>query len=321
MLIEFDTPSSVMHSDILSYMDVSLVDGLYEPPIPFETLAKALRANSMHGSAIDVKRNMASYSVSLSPLLSKRNLKRFLSDYLTFGNGYFVVIRNVFKEIISIKHIPALFMRRREDLKGYTYKPKAESDEGRIDYAPGKIFHLSEYDVCQEIYGMPQYIGSMISIWLSEDATLFRRQYYLNGSHAGYILYLDDPHMTNEQENDIKNQLKKKGGLRAFKNLFIRSKSKDSKEPKLIPIAQVEPKDAFKQIKNATTDDILATHRVPLELMSVRKEGFSPGGDLNKIDRIFYKNELMPLLESICEINDFVGQNVVTINEYVTLSD
>ena len=321
MLIEFDTPSSVMHSDILSYMEVSLADGLYEPPIPFETLAKALRANAMHGSAIDVKRNMASYSVTLSSVLSKRNLKRFLSDYLTFGNAYLVVVRNVFNEVISMKHIPALFMRRREGLKGYTYKPKSESDEGRIDYAEGKIFHLVEYDACQEIYGMPQYVGALISIWLSEDATLFRRQYYINGSHAGYILYLDDPNMTDDQEKAIKKQLKKKGGLGAFKNLFIRTKGSNSKEPKLIPIAQVEPKDAFKQIKNETTNDILATHRVPLELMSVRKEGFSPAGDLNKIDRIFYKNELMPLLESVCEINEFVGQEIVTIKEYEKLSD
>ena len=309
-----------MHSDILNYMEVSLVDGLYEPPIPFETLAKALRANAMHGSAIDVKRNMSSYSVSLSSVLSKKNLKRFLSDYLTFGNAYLVVVRNVFNKVISMKHIPALFMRRREGLKGYTYKP-TESDDGRIDYAPGKIFHLAEYDVCQEIYGMPQYIGALISIWLSEDSTLFRRQYYINGSHAGYILYLDDPNMTETQENAIRTQLKKKGGLGAFKNLFIRSKGSNGKEPKLIPIAQVEPKDAFKQIKNATTDDILATHRVPLELMSVQKEGFTPGGDLNKIDHIFYKNELMPLLESVCEINEFVGQEIVTIKEYEKLSD
>ena len=318
MLIEFDTPCSVMNSDILNYMEVSLQDGLYEPPIPFDTLAKALRANPLHGSAIDVKRNMAAYSVELN-LLSKRDLKRFLSDFLTFGNGYLLLVRNLLNEPVKLKHLPALYMRRRENLDGFTYKPKFDSNEGRIDYACGKVFHLSEYDVCQEIYGMPQYIGALISIWLSEDATLFRRQYYLNGSHAGYILYIDDPNMTDDQEDKIKSQLRKKGGLGAFKNLFIRSKGGESKEPKLIPIAQVEAKDAFKDIKNMTTNDVLASHRVPLELMSVRRDGFNPAGDLNKIDHIFHKNELVPLLESVCEINDFVGRQVVTIKDYQSI--
>ena len=73
-----------MTSDILDYMDVALVDGLYEAPIPLDTLAKATRANPMHGSALYVKRNMASSTVTLSPLISKRHLKRFLDDFLTF---------------------------------------------------------------------------------------------------------------------------------------------------------------------------------------------------------------------------------------------
>ncbi len=38
--------------------------------------------------------------------------------------------------------------------------------------------------------------------------------------------------------------------------------------------------------------------------------------DLNKVDRVFYKNELVPLLESVCELNEFVGMDIVTISEY-----
>ena len=55
--IEFSKPVSVMNSDILSYLEVALIDGLYEPPIPLDTLAKALRVNPMHASAIEFKRN------------------------------------------------------------------------------------------------------------------------------------------------------------------------------------------------------------------------------------------------------------------------
>ncbi|WED23512.1 phage portal protein [Vibrio sp. JC009] len=315
--IEFSDPTSVMNSDILSYMEVALIDGLYEPPIPFDTLAKALRANPMHSSAIEFKRNTLAYSVSLAPVLSKGELKRFIQDFLTFGNGYFQIVRNLFGAVVQIKHIPALYMRRREDL-GYTYKPKAYDDDGRIDYRDGQIFHLAEYDVAQEIYGLPQHISGLTSIWLSDDATLFRRQYYRNGSHAGYLLYLNEPTMTEKQEQAIRDKLTAKEGM-AFKNLFVNGKGKDSKAPELKPIGQVEAKDAFKDIKNSTTNDVLSVHRVPLELMSIQREGFSTSNDLNKVDRIFHKNELLPLVDSMMELNEFVGMEVIKVNEYEAL--
>ncbi len=318
-MITFDVPESVMTSDILSYMETALVDGLYEPPIPLETLAKATRANAMHGSALYVKSCMASYTAKLSPIISKRDFKRFIYDYLVFGNGYLLIVRNAFNDVVKIKHLPALYMRAQATIGRYTYKPNTYNDEGRIDYKQGQVFHLKEYDICQEIYGMPQYIGSLSSIWLNEDATLFRRKYYINGAHAGYLLYMNDPNLTGEQEKEIENKLKKQAGIGAFKNLFINGKGKDGKPPELTPIGQVEAKDAFKDVKGMTTNDVLASHRIPLDLMSIVREGFSSSGDLNKVDRIFYKNELVPLLESVCELNDFIDADVISINDYVAL--
>ncbi len=308
-----------MNCDILSYMEVALIDGLYEPPIPLDTLAKAVRANPMHGSALYVKGNMASSSTKLTEQLKRRDYKRFLADYLTFGNGYLLIVRNALGVIDSIKHLPALFMRRCENVDRYTYKPSQISDDGRIDYKVGQVFHLGEYDVCQEIYGLPQYIGALSSIWLNEDATLFRRKYYNNGSHAGYLFYMNDSNLTETQEDEIKKKLQQAGGLGAFKNIFVNAKGRESKAPELTPIGQVEAKDGFKNVKSMTTNDVLASHRIPLDLMSIVREGFSVSSDLNKVDRVFYKNELVPLLESVCELNEFTGQKVVTINEYADL--
>lgn len=315
-MITFDTPESVMSADILSYMEIALVNGLYEPPIPLDTLAKAVRANPMHGSALYVKGNMASSSAILSPLLKKRDFRRFMADFLTFGNGYLQVIRNGFREVVAIKHLPALFMRRKEKIDEYCYKPKEFSDEGQVNYRAGQVFHLTEYDVCQELYGLPQYIGALSSIWLNEDATLFRRKYYINGSHAGYLLYMNDASLTDDQEKAIQQKLTKQG---AFKNLYVNAKGKEGKKPELTPIGQVEAKDAFKDIKSMTTNDVLASHRIPLELMSIVREGFSSSSDLNKVDRVFYKNELVPILELVAELNDFVGMEIVSIKEYEAL--
>lgn len=315
--IEFSNPVSVMNSDILNYLEVALMDGLYEPPIALDTLAKALRVNPMHSSAIEFKRNTLTYAVTVDSALSRRDLKRFIQDYLTFGNGYFQVVRNVLGQVLRIKHIPALYMRRREDL-GYTYKPRAYDDEGRVNFRNGQIFHLAEYDVAQELYGLPQHVSGLTSIWLNDDATLFRRQYYRNGSHAGYLLYMNEPSMTKETENDIRNKLQAKEGM-AFKNLFVNAKGKDTKAPELKPIGQVEAKDSFKDVMNQTTNDVLSLHRVSLELMSVKREGIAASSDLNKVDRIFHKNELLPLIDSLSELNEFVGMNVITANGYESL--
>ncbi|WP_375751595.1 phage portal protein [Vibrio sp. HN007] len=314
--IEFSNPVSVMNSDILSYLEVALIDGLYEPPVALDTLAKALRVNPMHSSAIEFKRNTLAYAVTVSDLISRRDLKRFIQDYLTFGNGYFQVVRNLLGMVVQIKHIPALYMRRREDL-GYTYKPKAYDDDGRIDFRPGQIFHLAEYDIAQELYGLPGHVSGLTSIWLNDDATLFRRQYYRNGQHAGYLLYMNEPSMTKNQEEEIKAKLQAKEGM-AFKNMFVNAKGKDTKAPELKPIGQVEAKDSFKDVKNQTMNDVLALHRVPIELMSVRRESIT-SLDLNKVDWLFHKNELLPLIDAMQELNEFVGTKVITVNEYKSL--
>ncbi|MGL6026806.1 MAG: phage portal protein [Vibrio sp.] len=315
--IDFSNPVSVMNSDILSYLEVALVDGLYEPPIALDTLAKALRVNPMHSSAIEFKRNTLTYAMSIDNILSRRDMKRFIQDFLTFGNGYLQIVRNLLGQVVRIKHMPALYMRRREDL-GYSYKPRTYDDQGRIDYADGQIFHLSEYDVAQEVYGLPQHVSGLTSIWLNDDATLFRRQYYRNGNHAGYLLYMNDPKMSDTQEKEIRDKLRAKDGM-AFKNLFVNAKGKDSKAPELKPIGQVEVKDSFKEVKNQTTNDVLSLHRVPLELMSVKREGIATSSDLNKVDRIFFKNELLPMIDSFCELNEFIGMNVISANKYESL--
>ncbi|KJY78958.1 phage portal protein [Vibrio nigripulchritudo] len=316
--IEFSSPVSVMNSDILSYLEVALVDGLYEPPIALDTLAKALRVNPMHSSAIEFKRNTLVLAIALSGLLTRQDTKRFIQDYLTFGNGYLQVIRGFRGRgaVVGLKHLPALYMRRREDL-GYTYKPKAYDDDGRIDFKHGQIFHLADYDIAQEIYGLPGHVSGLTSIWLNDDATLFRRQYYRNGNHAGYLLYMNDPNMTDKQQEEIKRKLQANEGM-AFKNMFVNAKGKDTNPPELKPIGQVEAKDSFRDVKNQTMNDVLALHRVPIELMSVRRESIT-SLDLSKVDWLFHKNELLPLIDMLQELNDFVGLEVITEKEYKSL--
>ena len=49
-----------------------------------------------------------------------------------------------------------------------------------------------EPDINQEIYGLPGYLSAIPSAFAQRSATLFRRKYYINGSHAGFIMYMTD---------------------------------------------------------------------------------------------------------------------------------
>jgi DNA polymerase-3 subunit beta len=51
------------------------------------------------------------------------------------------------------------------------------------------MFHLQQPDVAQEIYGLPEWLSALQSALLNENATLFRRRYYLNG--AQFVLRAD----------------------------------------------------------------------------------------------------------------------------------
>ena len=89
------------------------------------------------------------------------------------------------------------------------------------EFADGSLFHLMEPDINQEVYGLPEYLASLSAAWLNESATLFRRKYYLNGSRAGFILYMTDAAQNEQDVNGLRKALKDSKGPGNFRNLFV----------------------------------------------------------------------------------------------------
>lgn len=90
-------------------------------------------------------------------------------------------------------------------------------------FTPRSIFHLLEPDINQEIYGLPGYLSAIPSVLLNESATLFRRKYYINGSHAGLIMYMTDAAQDQEDVDNLRNAMKSTKGAANFRNLFMYS--------------------------------------------------------------------------------------------------
>ncbi len=124
-------------------------------------------------------------------------------DFIVFGEAYFQRLTNVIGQVLELRHLPALNMRRKVDGGFVMLLP-----EGReLEFAKDEIEHVMDYDVEQDVYGVPDYLGGMHSLLLNESATLFRRRYFNNGAHAGFIFYTNDPDLSEEDEDNLRLQI------------------------------------------------------------------------------------------------------------------
>ncbi|MDH5185383.1 MAG: phage portal protein, partial [Gammaproteobacteria bacterium] len=284
----------------------------YEPPIDRVGLAKSYPANPHHASALQVKQNILTSCYKPHPLLSRSDFSMWALNYLIFGDCFMERIDNMFGKAIKLKPSPSKYTRRGKNDQFFF----VEGWNKKHTFNPGSICHLMEHDINQEIYGVPYYLAGLQSAWLNEAATLFRRRYYINGSHAGFIMYMTDTIHEEDDITSLRTALKEAKGPGNFRNLFMYAPGGKKDGIQIMPISEVQAKDEFFNIKNVSRDDVLASHRVPLELMSIVPANVGGFGDIEKVNRVFNRNELIPLQTRLRELNDWLGQEVITFEPY-----
>ncbi|MDN0075585.1 phage portal protein [Crenobacter sp. SG2303] len=308
----FGEPLPVLdRREIMDYLECQNAGRWYEPPISWEGLARSWRASVHHNSAIAVKRNVLTRTFQPHPLLSRSAFQQLAQDYLVFGNMYVEAPRNRLGGRMPLAPALAKFVRRGTDLQRYWWVP-GWNQEREL----GELFHLIEHDINQEVYGLPEYLAALNSAWLNESATLFRRKYYLNGSHAGFILYMTDPAQNPDDVDAMRKALRNSKGPGNFRNLFMYAPNGKKDGIQIIPISEVAARDEFFNIKNVTRDDVLAAHRVPAQLMGIIPNNTGGFGDAEKAARVFYENEIAPLQARFQELNDWLGVEVVRFGPY-----
>lgn len=312
----FGDPVPVLdRRELLDYVECVINDRWYEPPVSFDGLARTFRAAVHHSSPLNVKRNILTSSFIPHPLLSQQAFSRFVQDYLVFGNTYLEKRTNRLGGVIGLEPALAKFTRRGIDLDTYWFVQYGLSTQP-YQFTPGNVFHLMEPDLNQEVYGLPEYLSAIPSTLLNESATLFRRKYYLNGSHAGYIMYVTDPSQNQEDVDAMRQAMKSAKGPGNFRNLFMYSPSGKKDGIQIIPLSEVAAKDEFLNIKNVSRDDMLAAHRVPPQMMGIIPNNTGGFGDVEKASRVFVRNELTPLMKRFEELNVWLGEEVVRFEPY-----
>lgn len=317
-VFSFGEPIPVLdRSEILNYFEpVLMYQKYYNTPINLSYLAKALNASPHHQSAITVKKNILLSTCKTTALLPRTQLEKLVQDYLVFGNAYIEVQRNKFGKVIGLSSPLAKYMRVGVE-EGVFYQIVNGFEEHK--FAKGAVFNIVNPDINQEVYGVPEYLAALQSAFLNESATLFRRKYYLNGAHAGSIIYLTDPTQNKDDVAAIKDQIRATKGTGNFKNLFINIPNGKKDGIQVIPLSDAVGKDEFLNIKNASRDDVLAAHRVPPQLMGIIPNNTGGFGDVEKATKVFFVNEIMPLQERLKEINEMVGQEVIRFEDYKLL--
>ena len=315
----FGDPMPVLSQrELFDYLEAMHNGKWYEPPLSFIGLSRVYQAAVHHASAIQVKRNILRACFIPHRLLGVADFTAWVMDFLIFGNGYLQQQKNRLGGVIALKHLPAKYTRCGVDLASYWWVPNYTQEQ---QISGELIHHIKECDINQEIYGLPDYVASMNSSLLNESATLFRRRYYENGSHAGFILYMTD---AAQQEGDItalREALRKSKGPGNFRNLFLYAPGGNKAGLKLIPVAEVAAKDEFLSVKNVTRDDQLAGHRVPPQLMGIIPNNTGGFGDANKAAQVFDATELESLRVLMRSVNDWIGEEVIRFNPYAMAID
>ncbi|NIF50111.1 phage portal protein [Enterobacter sp. Ap-1006] len=310
----FGEPTPVLdRREIFDYLECAHNGKWYEPPVSFSGLAKTMRAAVHHSSPIYVKRNILVSTYIPHPKLSSQDFSRLTLDFLVFGNGFLEKRQSLSNKALRFETSPAKYTRRGVEQDTYWFLQDFNKPH---QYAAGSVFHLMEPDINQELYGMPEYLSALNSAWLNESATLFRRKYYQNGAHAGYIMYVTDAAQSSTDVEALRRSMRDSKGLGNFKNLFFYAPNGKPDGIKIVPLSEVATKDDFFNIKKASAADLLDAHRIPFQLMGGKPENIGSMGDIEKVAKVFVRNELSPLQARFMELNEWAGEEIIRFKKY-----
>lgn len=297
----FGEPESVLAGHMGEYLGVFASDDgqIYTPPVSRTGLAKLLRANAHHGTIPRFKRNLLLRDFIPSAGCSAQTMGRAALDFMVFGEGYFQRKRNILGQVLELGHLPALNMRRKVGGGFVMLLP----DGKHIHFEEDEVEHIMDYDVEQNIYGVPDYLGGMHALLLNESATLFRRRYFNNGAHAGFVFYTNDPNLTEEDEKALQAKIAGSKGVGNFRSLFVNIPGGSDKAIQIIPVGDIATKDEFERIKNITRNDVIAAWRMNPALAGVMPENAAGFGDVEKIDRVYMNNEIRPISQLFMQLN------------------
>lgn len=286
-------PSGIEHLGLI--IDNTL--DCYLPPYNRAILAKLPYYNAQHCGILQSRANIVSSGYNGNFV----DMKTLCLNLIQFGDVALLKIRNVFGEVIRLHVLSSLYLRVKKD-GNYLYlfrKALYNNKTQYYEYKHDDIIFIKLYDPLQQTYGAPDYVGGIESALLNSDATIFRRRYYSNGAHMGFILYTTDPDLDQDAEDAIRKKIEQSKGVGNFKSMFINIPNGNPDGVKLISVGDTGRKDEFDRIKNISAQDVLTAHRFPPGLSGIIPSNTGGLGDPLKILAAYRETEAYPLQDFI----------------------
>lgn len=300
--------------DLSQYYESCYNGKYYEPHISMNGLSKSFRATPYLSTAIIYKKNQLLSAFTPHRHLTATDFERIVLDKLVFGNAYLQDIKNKLNGRMKLKGLMAKYIRRMKNADQYLM---LTTEFKEFYFQEATVCHIKTADIDQEIYGTPEYISALQAAWLNESATLFRRKYYNNGSHAGFILYMTDSKLDDADVEGLKKAMKDSRGPGNFRNLFLHAPGGDKDGMKLIPISELAAKDEFLNIKNVTRDDVLASQRTPPQLLGIIPSNAGGFGSIKEARESYWYSEIMPEQNQIAyAVNEWAGDEIVVFKGF-----
>lgn len=289
--------------------------GCYPPPLKWSLLTQILRRNAHHESALDCKTQtvVQGYRAEgkkswekLEEFLPREDVEAFVFDLLVYGNGCLEPIgsRGNSSRIAALRHVHARTLRKRADGQGWR-----QIINGEVARELPRIIHVRQYAPESSVYGLPRYLGALLSIRLNQSANHLRIRWQENDAHLGFLLLLnvdfaelgkdeDESQSIEQQVIDAIKGAKREGyGKPMYLNLGGIEVDLDKVVEK-IGFADDVLKDDFRWISEVSRDNILSSHRVPPEIIAVVVER-AAASNLEKVVRLYNLAVVQPLQRKI----------------------
>jgi PBSX family phage portal protein len=280
----------------------------WEHRLSLNWLDQLITSVPYHGSALTLKRNVLSRTCRLKnpAVFSRQTLLRVIDDYLAFGNCFLEPEYDRRGKVIGLHHQMAMWTRRGNEGEFWALDPHQQSLAQQFN---ADLFHVSNYDRRQEIYGLPDYVSALHSALLNQAATVFRVEFSESKGLVRFIL-----HVTADLEEDVMNSIEQKfKSTRGFsiEDMLIHDPEGKPDGVKLIPIMGDISKDDFLNVNKISREAVLTAHRVPPQLMGMIPENTGGFGNAAPAASIFFENEIVPLQNMLIDpINERFGDMV-----------
>ena len=251
------------------------------------------RASVFLHSGLNFKRNMLARTFIPHRLLSRQTFEQFALDFLWCGNGYLEKRENMLRSTLRPAARPGEVHAARRGSRDLS--TRCAAGEMSTNSSAGRCTTCARPTSTRRSTACPSGCRRCRAALLNESATLFRRKYYNNGSHAGFILYMTDTAQNETDVDGAAQALKSRKGTGQFPQpVHVRPGGKKD-GMQLIPVSEVAAKDEFGSIKNISRDDMLAALRIPPQLMGIVPQNAGGFGSIREAAQVWGFNELEPL--------------------------